>query len=298
MPFQLPEQEWVLLSIGTAVTAPRPVDTTRPAARIYGAFPTREDALEHADVVKERDATCSLLIAKVGAWVLFPINERVRDDPELAQSRIAEKVSEHARKSKEEKREFELMIAEQRERDRLSLPNGEDAEQKREEEDAMRSVYAPPKRLRAGAEVRGQNAAAVCVIRDEFGEVLMQVLGCFESTLEADSWCRNVGSRHVTEHDIFVAATCEWFYPNGEAKVSTREQYRVDELQRIMDAAAKNPEDVKNYKQWKKEQDRIAEERRMRASESEPVAASSSSPPLLLPPSESLDDDDGGAANA
>ena len=86
-------------------------------------------------------------------------------------------------------------------------------------------------------------------------------MGCFESTTEADKWCRDVGSRHVTEFDLFVVPTCEWFYPNGEGKCSSNERYRVGELQRIMDAAKKNPQDVKDYKAWKREQDRMAAER-------------------------------------
>ena len=59
---------------------------------------------------------------------------------------------------------------------------------------------------------------------------------------------------------MFVVPTCDWFYPNGEGKSSSNERYRIGELQRIMDAAAKNPKDVQNYKTWKKEQDRLSRE--------------------------------------
>ena len=39
--------------------------------------------------------------------------------------------------------------------------------------------------------------------------VPLEVLGCFESTAEADAWVRNVASRAVVEDDVLVAPTCE-----------------------------------------------------------------------------------------
>ena len=266
MSFVNADQVWVLLSIGTAVTAPRPLDPTRPAARIYGAFPTKEDAKEHADVIREMDAACSLLVVKMGEWVLFPMNEKTRDDPEYMQTRIEQRLAEYKTTQEKASSDFELEVNERRERASASLPKEDNREEKEEEADAERTVYAPPKRIRAGAEVRGQASATVCVVRDELGEVLLRVLGCFESTIEADAWCQNVGSRQILDHDIFVTPTCEWFYPNGEPRMSSRANYRIDELQRIMDAAVKNPEDVKSYKEWKKEQDRLKEEDRLRES--------------------------------
>ena len=96
------------------------------------------------------------------------------------------------------------------------------------------------------------------------GERLVRLLGCFESNAEAESWVRDVGARTITDHDIVTAPTCEWLYPNGETRVRTH--YRMDELQRIMDAAERNPQAVRDYKTWKAEQDRLkAEEDRAKA---------------------------------
>ena len=101
------------------------------------------------------------------------------------------------------------------------------------------------------------DSSVLCVVPDDFGECLIKILGCFENTAEADRWVENVGSRKIADDDIYVAPTCEWLYPNGDtSKVSTR--YRVDELQRIMDAADRNPEAVQNYKDWKRQQDASA----------------------------------------
>lgn len=186
------------------------------------------------------------------------------------------------------------------------VPVDEEAE---EVEDAEKAVYGRPRRLRAGAEVRGQAACAIAVLRDdevvdddardkrvdvgdktEDGDAkredgdhnhdakkkndtddskssnlnisaaspksfLFKVLGCFESGAEADAWVRGVGSRSVVFEDVFVAPTCEWLYPNAPRRKEGKKHYRIDELQRIMDAAQRNPEAVKTYKQMQREKE-------------------------------------------
>ena len=60
------------------------------------------------------------------------------------------------------------------------------------------------------------------------------------------------------DNDVIVASCCEWLYPNGENKGTHK--YRVDELQRIMDAAEANPTAVKNYKDWKRDQEKFRDD--------------------------------------
>ena len=170
MPYVLPDQEYVLMSMGTAVTAPRPLDSSCPTSRIYGAFPTRDDALEHVEYVRERDPTCSLMIVRRGTWVLFPINEVCLQDSTKMEERVRLKLDAYATGRLREKTEFKNMIEKQIKRaEPKMIPFEEDdpAEEAANKE-AERLVYKPPKRLRAGAEVRGQSAAAICVGADEF----------------------------------------------------------------------------------------------------------------------------------
>jgi hypothetical protein len=231
---------------------------TRPCARVYGAFATREDALAHADVVQGVDATCSLVIAQRGEWLLFPQTEAVRDDPDERMRRLTKRLDVHRDARADADAEFDRVVRERADRPApRDVPVDDD-----EDADAEKLVYPPPRRLRAGAEVRGQSAVALCAIPDPVGgECLLKILGCFETAAEADNWARNVASRRVTDEDIVVAPTCEWFYPNGDAKAS-REHYRSDELQRIMDAAARNPQAVREYKEWKAEQDALEEQQK------------------------------------
>lgn len=257
LPFHLPGQAYVLVSIGSAVLAPRPVDATRPALRVYGAFAQRDECVEHADVIRNLDPACSLIAAKTHEWILVPQTELVRDDPEAARRCLQARLDAHEAERRKENEEFDRVVKERTfGKVHATEPVPEDQD---EQEEAEALVYQPPRRLRAGGEVRGQTAFALCVIPDEFkGECLVKVLGCFETSRDADDWVRNVASRHILDHDVVVAPTCEWVYPNGKAQTQTH--YRNHELQRIMDAAERNPKAVRDYKQWKREQDRLKEE--------------------------------------
>lgn len=255
LPYALPDQAYALVSMGTAVLAPRPVDPTRPALRVYGAFASKEEAREHAAVVREYDAACSLVVVPCREWFLLPQNEACRDDPERGAARRAALLAAHAARCAGAEDAFRTRVAS---KDGGPVATQEEAE---EEEEATREaealVYKPPPRLRAGAEVRGQNFYALCAVPEPTtGECVVKVLGCFDTADDADAWAQDVATRHVVADDVHVARTCEWTYPNApRATAATRPRYRADELQRIMDAAAKNPKAVREYKGWKAEQD-------------------------------------------
>jgi hypothetical protein len=136
----------------------------------------------------------------------------------------------------------------------------QDAEEDVETQEAENLVYKPPRKLRVGGEVRGQNYVAICSIPNAItGECIIKILACFDTNQDADTWSQNVASRHITDDDILVGRTCEWVFPNGTAQSVSGSNYRIDELQRIMDAAERNPKAVQDYKTWKAEQDRRAE---------------------------------------
>jgi len=157
--------------------------------------------------------------------------------------------------------------------DRIDIRDGgsvattqtQDAEEDVATKEAEDLVYKPPRRLRVGGEVRGQNYVAICSIPNATtGECLIKVLACFDTNQDADAWAQNVASRHIADDDIHIGRTCEWVFPNGHADSVTGSKYRIDELQRIMDAAERNPKAVQDYKAWKEEQDRRAEKNALR----------------------------------
>lgn len=258
MPFELPSQNFFLITMGTAVLAPRPKDAERPALRIYGAFETKDEAVEHAEVVRQVDVECSLIVVKRNEWILMPSTEESRDDSEVNQKRLDRVLSDWDRGHLCQKEAFKKRLETKDGGPEMSSSDVVDPEEEAEMKEAEAIVYKPPRRLRVGCEVRGQNAVCLCIIPQEFGECAIRLLGCFETTEEANQWSSNVACRQIVHNDVLVASCCEWLYPNGEQKAVHK--YRVDELQRIMDSAERNPVAVKNYKEWKREQDALKNE--------------------------------------
>lgn len=251
--FHVPGQDFALVTLGTPVLAPVPKDAECPAMRVYGAFASREEAVEHAATVREHDGTCSLLVVKMREWILFPTTVEVRDNPELATARTQKRIEEHDAAKRAGDAAFTTRVRAGGVDD--GTPHAvapRPSQEERECQEAEALVYPPPRRIRGG-DVRGQSVAAVVVLPDPAGECMIQVLGCFESTVEADVWVSKVASREIVDMNIIVMQLCEWSYPNG--LTSGRQHYRIDELQRIMDASDRNPQAVVEYKKWKQQQE-------------------------------------------
>ena len=267
-PWDLPDQRHFLVTMGTQVLSPRPADPSLPLLRVYGAFHTKEEAVDHSLSVREVDKTCSLVCVKAKEWILLPSTEAQRDDPSENERVLSRRMEEVIRVEKEREEEFNSMVREKRAPPPSEAKGGEGREEEEEMEEAERVVYPPPRRMRAGGEVRGQTCVALCVMRDESGkgECAFKLLACFDSHSSASTWVKNVASREVTDADILISATCEWISVNddreGEGACTF---YRNAELQRIMDAAKKNPGVVRDYKEWKRKQDEAKKKAREEA---------------------------------
>jgi hypothetical protein len=256
MPFQIPNQDHVLVTFGTPVFAPRPLNAEAVSLRVYGCFATREDAREHASIIQSLDNRCSLLVIPRNEWILMPQTERVRDDPEEVARRTEEKLNRYHSKLEEEEEQFQQRLEDSRKPEDMGLsrpvdPPREDLDEQEEMDEAESLVYKGPQRLRTGGEVRGQTAVALCIIPDEFGECLINVLGAFETTDEANNWVQNVGSRHVADVDIYVAPACEWVFPNAKIECDNK-NFREPELQRIMDAVDRDKVSVQEFEELHK----------------------------------------------
>ena len=251
------EQKWALITIGSNVLAPRPVDGGFPCLRVYGCFRTKADAGEHAKIVRGVDATCSLVILECASWFVFPQKPEHLNDPSTLRTVLERRMGEHQKSHLEAEKTFQDVVANRLDRDVNWRTDW--SEEQEEDEEAYQGVYTRPKRLSVGAEVRGQTTVVLCCIKDHTGagEIAIQIIGCFEGTREANKWAREIGSRKIHDHDLYIAQTCEWIYPNGSQESSERDHYRIGELQKIMDAASANPQNVRNFKEWKAEQDEL-----------------------------------------
>jgi hypothetical protein len=169
LPFRVPGQRVALVSLGTAVLAPVPKDHSRPALRVYGCFADKEEAREHAEIVQQLDPTCSLVAADTHEWLLLPLTEAARDDPDENARRTERTLEKHRAQRAASDDAFQRAVVHGEARPPVDVQPPKDEEDV-EMEEAEALVYKPPKRLRAGAEVRGQGAVALCVVPDEFGE--------------------------------------------------------------------------------------------------------------------------------
>lgn len=257
LPFELPGQSWALITMGTTVLAPRPLDPTRPLLRVYGAFTSREEAVEHSEIVTPLDATCSYVVVPMREWFIMPQTTDVRDDVTVRARRLQERLMQVCSDEKAMADAYEHRLQTQ---DMRTMQSTNTCEEDAETADAEASVYPAPRRIRRGCEVRQQNFVCLCLHPDaKHGECLVKLLGCFDTVDEADTWCRDVASRTITDVDIRTASMYEWLsMTHGAPNASTH--YRASELQRIMDAAERNPQTVRDYKAWKAEQDRLKAE--------------------------------------
>ena len=249
-------QRYALLTVGTRVLAPRPLDDKYPSLRIYGTFETRQDASDHAEVVREKDGRCSLIVVPCGEWFLFPQSEEILRDPSTAEERLHEKLSQYLATRDAQSEEFECARTEPETSRKVNWSMDMWDEAQEETLEAENDVYPRPRRLRAGAEVRNQSACACCLLRDNEGkgECVVSVLGAFESSRDADEWVSSTAVPFTTEFDVFVCSLCEWIYPNSDKATTERDVYRVSELQKIMDTARSNPRNVMSFKTWKESQ--------------------------------------------
>lgn len=282
IPFLIADQEFALISMGTSVLAPRPMDATRSALRVYGAFATREEARDHADLIRSMDPSCSLIVVPLREWVLMPQNEACLQ-PDANKQRLEILLQAHRVKQMEDGDAFQGRI-DVRDGGSVATTQTQDAEEDVETKEAEDLVYKPPRKLRVGGEVRGQSFVAICSVPNAItGECLIKILACFDTNQDADTWAQNVASRHITDDDIHIGRTCEWVFPNGTAESVSGAKYRIDELQRIMDAAERNPKAVQDYKTWKEEQDRRAQKNALNEGNGDSGAIAhvhDSSPPL------------------
>ena len=249
-------QRYALLTVGTTVLAPRSLERRFPSLRVYGCFECKEDAHDHAEVVRRVDPACSLVVVECGEWFLFPQSEEVLASKERAAEALATRMAAYRAERAAEDEAFRGAVEDNVDR-KVRWQPADWSQEQEEEAEAERAVYRRPRRLRAGGEVRGQTAVALCLVPDESdaGEVMVSVLGAFESIAEANEWAKDVATKLVTDHDIFIAPACEWLYPNGTRATTQSDHYRIKELQTIMDAAKANPINVRNFKEWKRAND-------------------------------------------
>ena len=270
--FYDPQQAFALVTMGTQVLAPRPVEVDNPFLRVYGTFATAEEALEHAAIIAGLDERASLNVVPTHKWFLMPQDEASLHNEEEQRMR-AQRHLDRAHLAQRQCNDF----FQGRHDEVCRLRDGDEDVQVRQpppppttqsgvvdddEEDAVREVYGLPKRLPRGGEVRGQSFVCLSTIPDADGggECIVTIWSCHDTLLDAQTWLRNVACKHIKEYDVAIAMTCEWVYPNKAGHMASGAQYRHSELQRIMDNAEQQPKAVQEFEEWYAAQRQAAEE--------------------------------------
>lgn len=253
--FVAKEQSVVLFSVSHAEMPPKALNVTEPGLRIYGTFASEQDALAHARCIQQHDAVCNLQMHATHDWIVAAKSHANLQDASYLnekKSRILESYSSEQRRARSD--------FERNRKERLagtSLPP---------EEVESSQIEGAPARLASGhlprsAEVRDQQVAVISVLPDtenpECPEFLFRVYRCFDGLDNADRYVRNVASVQMEEYNIDVVSCCEWVFPQNSSAPGaiSREEFRNDELNSIMDTHAKNAGEVEAFRKWEESED-------------------------------------------
>lgn len=285
MPFNNEQQAYVVYSLSqgrpdTNGLAPYPVDLSNPGLCLYGAFPTAEEAREHALEVSDLQKW-SVLIGRTHVW-----NVGIRDAGRIGKEQeVVERMLRREEGRREEEREdFETNVSKLKEETTEKDEDEEGGDEKEErpskrrdgggDEERKKGTPFPEgkakaRRAKAGTEVRGQKFAVLSVLPDPLcpskdkqissPEFLFRVYAFFETEAEASSYAKNVAGEEVFDHDIDVVLSCEWIFPQSMGDNALSDVYRDEELDKIMKFRKNQPKEVERYKRWK---DKKMEEQR------------------------------------
>ena len=244
---RLPEQNFVLYSISSEGLAPISLTPKYPNIRIYGCFPSKEDAVEYAKVVRSVDPHCSLMAHPVGEWALVAANaESLANAPQDVRARV----EQYEQQRKMSTAEFASNVKNKKQGNTRDVSKAPDACVEVSKRPETASVYQ--RVLGANARIANQSVAVVSVIRDSEDETPTQPIfmlhACFANTEDADRYVRDTLSPLQPDIDIDIIMTGEWISPQL-AIDHPNCLYRDDELNKIMENQRKEPARVARFNQ-------------------------------------------------
>ena len=242
-PFCNSEQRFVVFSLSQKEFAPIPRDLTNPGVCIYGAFETHDEAIEHASVVRAGHPTYSIFVDQTHVWIgAFATMDRMSDQAYVNTKRTAMLDAVQAQCT-QARQEFEQNVAEHR--------AGATKTPTLEQDEVEMAGAERPDRIVRTCRVQSQSLAVVSFVKDpsDDAEFLMRIYALYDSEDAANRYVRNVCGDHVKDHDIDVIKTCTWAFPQRmDGKHVRKEVYRSSELNNVMLAHKKAPQDVERFK--------------------------------------------------
>ena len=254
-PFENPEQVFIVFSLSQREFAPVPLDPSNPALCIYGAFETREEAMEHANIVKQMHPAHSILIDTTHNWICAAattahlLNREYIENKKAMLLKSAETEQEIAR------REFEDNVANHK----AGTVKATAADENLGSGEGDNGADAPPEqtkdadvstRVHRNCRVDGQALAVMSVLPDDGpdSEFIFRVYALYDDEAAANRYVRNVCGCRVQNHHIDVVKTCAWAFPQQMKGDKVRKEvYRSDELNKVMNALKRSPQEVQQF---------------------------------------------------
>ena len=242
-PFLDPEQRFVVFSLSQQEFAPRPEEPDNPAVCIYGTFPSRDDATQHASVVLAKHPGFSILVDETHKWIVAPTSVAHLTDAEYIDGKRESLLTSYRAIRDKDDADFAENVRDKK------IGAAHASDEKGEAAQAPDS-QGPTHRVHAECRVVDQRMAVVSFVRDtaQPPEFLLRIYACMETDAQANAHVRNVCGDHVRDFDIDVVKTCSWVFPQRmEGAKSQKEVFRSPELNAVMQAHKKNPQEVERF---------------------------------------------------
>mgnify|MGYP001419680834 CR=1 FL=1 len=241
---KIEDQKFIVFSLSQTEFAPISVNKKNPAICIYGAFQTREEAIEYAkeSVLKEHP-TISIFVDETHKWVAAVKNVKC-----LSENYVNQHVDALLKKHQEiihtNTKDFKENVAEQK------TGTTTKKEEKEKEENEISETKGKAHKISNRLDVRNQKLAVVSFVKDEaeIPEFLFRVYALFDKEDDANSYIRNVCGDNVEDFDIDVVSACEWIFPQTMTyENANKEVFRSEELDRIMKNHKNQPKEVAKF---------------------------------------------------
>ena len=246
-PFCNSEQTFVVFSLSQKEFAPIPRDPSNPAVCLYGAFETYEEAMEEAQIVRKEHPSYSVFIDKTHTWIGAYATVARMTDAAYVESKRNMLLDAVKTERETAQADFEANVSEHR-AGKTSQPI---------DDEAVEIVGADkPDKISRSCRVEQQSLAVVSFIRDtsDEAEFLMRVYAFYNDEAEANRYVCNVCGDRVKDVDIDIIKTSTWAFPQTmHGRHVRKEVYRSTELNNVMRAHKKAPQDVERFKSENRE---------------------------------------------
>tara|TARA_B110000046_G_scaffold181564_1_gene214002 strand:- start:87 stop:1121 length:1035 start_codon:yes stop_codon:yes gene_type:complete len=236
-------QGFVLFSLSSEEHWPRCKDPRQPAIKVWGAFPSRAVALDHAahvEGVLGGDAKVNFMVSETHRWIVACRSPARTADPQCAATQLQCMLSVMTDTKARDQHEFDDNVKRSKSGSVL-FKDVEDAQSRSKQDGTLLRglTPTPADRNYTSTIPPKQNFSVVCFLPDRgdapYPEFAFCVLRCCDTEKEADRYIRNVAAVRVMDHDIHVVDTGSWNFPQMLVDgIVPQEKYRNAELDKVM----------------------------------------------------------------